>query len=299
MRVNTRAASRAGAAFTLIELLVVIAIIAILAAILFPVFAQARERARSISCLSNVRQFGTASAMYVQDYDETFPLAWGEGIPGNPDPSAGSWWNTVQPYIKNGTGGYAADVDVRGESSNKKGLYRCPSQRERVGISYAVNGFIAGAGPGSWGRPTLTLAALNEPANVYWMGEVVAAYKNGQPWATPSDWNAPGDFGLPNGANDVTAACRVRAFFRNPTHDYTDFRGDMDTAQCPRGAWACKSPAYRHFRTGLGSGFANMTFADGHSKAVRWGQSDYNNLIPNTTVDPAAVTTTCGAQGAW
>jgi len=62
--------SSARSGFTLIELLVVIAIIAILAAILFPVFAQAREKARSISCLSNEKQMGTATQMYVQDYDE-------------------------------------------------------------------------------------------------------------------------------------------------------------------------------------------------------------------------------------
>ena len=68
-------ASNSSSAFTLIELLVVIAIIAILAAILFPVFAQAREKARSISCLSNLKQIGLAVIAYTEDYDETFPQA--------------------------------------------------------------------------------------------------------------------------------------------------------------------------------------------------------------------------------
>jgi prepilin-type N-terminal cleavage/methylation domain-containing protein/prepilin-type processing-associated H-X9-DG protein len=80
-------------AFTLIELLVVIAIIAILAAILFPVFAQAREKARAISCLSNLKQSGLAYAMYTQDYDETTPL--------QVSPTDGYWFFLIQPYIKN------------------------------------------------------------------------------------------------------------------------------------------------------------------------------------------------------
>jgi prepilin-type N-terminal cleavage/methylation domain-containing protein len=69
--------------FTLIELLVVIAIIAILAAILFPVFAQARDKARQTTCTSNTKQSALAFMMYINDYDETFPWLWGSGGTGN------------------------------------------------------------------------------------------------------------------------------------------------------------------------------------------------------------------------
>src|SRR3954447_724453 len=86
LAVRTRRSRRG---FTLIELLVVIAIIAILAAILFPVFAQAREKARQVGCLSNLKQMGTATMMYVQDYDETYPSNLALSIPG---PLYGTNW---------------------------------------------------------------------------------------------------------------------------------------------------------------------------------------------------------------
>lgn len=96
--------------FTLIELLVVIAIIAILAAILFPVFAKAREKARQSSCLSNLKQIGLATLQYVQDYDEKFPgIYWNTGnaarpISGWPTENLGTylnWAEKITPYVKN------------------------------------------------------------------------------------------------------------------------------------------------------------------------------------------------------
>lgn len=101
--------------FTLIELLVVIAIIAILAAILFPVFAKAREKARQTSCLSNLKQIGTAFLQYAQDYDERYPIYWRPQLQtdpsapgyffntsnGNQNGKYTSWMDFVYPYIKN------------------------------------------------------------------------------------------------------------------------------------------------------------------------------------------------------
>lgn len=120
MRTQHHRGSQAGAAFTLIELLVVIAIIAILAAILFPVFAQAREKARGISCLSNLKQLGLGVMMYVQDYDETYPMNMYLGANGNA-PCIFLSQVVVAPYIKN--------ID----------LYRCPSDPSPFDFPAAMN----------------------------------------------------------------------------------------------------------------------------------------------------------------
>jgi len=91
--------------FTLIELLVVIAIIAILAAILFPVFARAREKARQTSCLNNVKQMSLAWMQYLQDYDERTPLLYHRGAPGprifGQTADAVWWYDAIMPYCKN------------------------------------------------------------------------------------------------------------------------------------------------------------------------------------------------------
>jgi prepilin-type N-terminal cleavage/methylation domain-containing protein/prepilin-type processing-associated H-X9-DG protein len=99
-------------AFTLIELLVVIAIIAILAAILFPVFARARENARKASCMSNLKQIGIAVMMYVQDYDETYPAANLYATPQR------FWYNVIDPYAKSKQVFVCPDVGVAGGYGN-------------------------------------------------------------------------------------------------------------------------------------------------------------------------------------
>ena len=106
--------------FTLIELLVVIAIIAILAAILFPVFAQAREKARQTSCLSNLKQVSLGVMMYTQDYDESFPM--GSYILGTMT-AAVTWQDLTEPYIKAGAGATGANLVGRIEAP----FWVCPS----------------------------------------------------------------------------------------------------------------------------------------------------------------------------
>jgi prepilin-type N-terminal cleavage/methylation domain-containing protein/prepilin-type processing-associated H-X9-DG protein len=111
--------------FTLIELLVVIAIIAILTAILFPVFAQARAKARQTSCLSNQKQIGHGVLMYAQDYEETLPIA-----ATNPDPSGPvvMWYDIIEPYVKVGAAGVMGDPSAEGAAGRKAvTFYTCPS----------------------------------------------------------------------------------------------------------------------------------------------------------------------------
>lgn len=164
---STRKARRA---FTLIELLVVIAIIAILAAILFPVFAQARESARTTACLSNMKQIGTGLMMYIQDYDEMMPGSRMIGGQGdcNSNGTNVTWQSVINPYIKN------------------FGVFQCPSNPNRrltteerdknFLTSYAANGVV-------WYTPR-SIAQLNRPA------DTVAVVESTWQCADLGDWVA-------------------------------------------------------------------------------------------------------------
>jgi prepilin-type N-terminal cleavage/methylation domain-containing protein/prepilin-type processing-associated H-X9-DG protein len=171
-------------AFTLIELLVVIAIIAILAAILFPVFAQARERARMTACLSNMKQIGTSVTLYVQDYDETFPYIRFHGVDTAPSANAYVWKNAIEPYLKNldvlacpsnpvsrTVSGQHGNRDAPKPGDNAEGWQTEPTLR--MPISYGMNSCVISWYPADDKRtgPPVRMAQLVRAADTILISE--------------------------------------------------------------------------------------------------------------------------------
>ncbi len=156
--------------FTLIELLVVIAIIAILAAILFPVFARAREKARQTSCLSNTKQLGLGFMQYTQDYDEKLPLwrnTMGTSGVGGDDRY---WYQVIEPYVKNNQ------------------VLICPSRADRS-VGYGMNCDNLGYGSSSSCGPAIGLAQIAKPAETVLLIDLNSpcAYSPARWIAGPSD----------------------------------------------------------------------------------------------------------------
>jgi prepilin-type N-terminal cleavage/methylation domain-containing protein/prepilin-type processing-associated H-X9-DG protein len=249
------------AGFTLIELLVVIAIIAILAAVLFPVFAQARAKARQASCTSNLAQIARAGLMYVQDYDERFPSCYSLYTP----PFVVDPRTSLQPYVKNWGIFYCPDRHtVMPECLDPKDNFRPNSRCMGYGYNW-------GSGKG-WGSSASKGDGLVRPAQLGEQG-VIGVFLSEV--AEPS-----------------------RCFFYGDTNDYlfiTLLREAMPGVRKGGESDAATNDIGRPYEPPRHSGGNNFVFVDGHVKWLRFPGGRWTDGGPWVVPDMAMYSRT----GRW
>ena len=258
---HPRLIKNAAKGFTLIELLVVIAIIAILAAILFPVFARARENARRSSCQSNLKQIGLGMYQYSQDFDEKFvsncygPSSSGQYQSGNYGGGLNyKWMDAMQPYVKS-TQLFTCPSDTEQDVANLTFSPQYIPADKLVGSSYQNYGsygvntnYGSYRGPGSGG---LTLATVEAPSTTFWVLETypTAARSNYGKYRTAFD------------STGATLAVNAAGDKAEVTSSGFHYGGGVHA---------------RHLET------TNVLYTDGHVKSIKMGAIIAKNSTLNT-----------------
>jgi len=249
--------------FTLIELLIVIAIIAVLAAILFPVFATAREKGHQSSCASNLRQIGLSTLQYVQDFDENEPVGYSTGT------IAVQWNYLIAPYIAGGNGGRQSEI------------FGCPSAptgfnpSTQTGAAYSMNVHVGGTQADTFGyvmpvqfsqftHVSETIVYGDADQIPTYSGSAAVMYYDNPGSLNGGAWNAYLSTATVNGWNSI----------------------DNDTNYAGTSAGQVR---YRH------TGVANFVFADGHVKSMVRG----NVTIWNWQVGGSAPDTLTGTPAQY
>jgi len=246
-------------AFTLIELLVVIAIIAILAAILFPVFAKARAKARQSACVSNLKQLGLAFQQYTSDYDGVFPL----GTPSCVSMGGQQWWTALDPYVKNAgiltcPSANSAYINNAGCGSGSTCGWRVAGQ---TGLSYGYS-IAIGANVQNNGNTSCCGSSggkedsLRAPAESFLLADSGRANIGGGLWA--GNAACAGSF-----SDGICAPIVMANHLANCAHGACGFGGTFQQRLAALGT--SSDSCARH------NGGGNVLLADGHAK---WFKSE-------------------------
>ena len=267
-------------AFTLIELLVVIAIIAILAAILFPVFAQAKAAAKKTQSISNLKQIGLGEKMYENDNDDNIPQSQYCTVKLDAN-SLITWLNAIYPYIKAGVNnGDVMFGTGNGSSTRNKasGIYADPGAPDNQSFPYGIHRNLA---PDNWGTTCNGNAGADTPAS----SASVVQNPTDTVFVMTKGRTEPGDSTNPHdgwgwiyfGADEYGWTSYVGPVTNGvPSRDGDEIAESFDCdGKTGNPAWfGCGMvPRYRYTKT------SPMTFTDGHSKAITKGQLKwYKNI---------------------